>query len=271
MNSRYPFSFVWLLAYDWKQGCEAIARLWSYGEEHIVGWDAGGVTWGGGHYTPIIYSDVMHALHAAGADTADIAARVRVVLADFHRPGVHVADLETAERNALSWLAKPNNKIITLDADEEPVNFEYFADWFKGWEMPTPLVYRGQQLPVYKVIGDVALVFQRPTWTPIAMGSRGIFCGPRAGEQMLSTPLKLINWFLAGRSDEELRLKFAAMSYMEGNDPEALLELHHRTTLDNYGLVRGFSGTYNNVGLVPISLADLRAGRWEAAGIGAGR
>lgn len=257
-------SFIWPLAYDWRRGAESIARCWSYGDEHIVSWDLGGRTWGGGMFAPPSLDAFCLELAGRGVPARETRdpRRLRFVLGDFHMPGVNdLGAVETRQRNAITWLARPGNLLITLDADEEPINWPEFATWM-GAKQIGATAMMGQQCPIYKIIGDTALVFP-PCRCPVAIGVPGIWDAPRGCYAFSEGPLKVVNWFLAGRDRAELEMKLGAMTYMIGYDAPAMLAQWERTTLDNYGEVSGFAGTYVRAPLVPISLEDLWAGRWD--------
>jgi hypothetical protein len=258
-------SFVWPVAYDWLRGVSTIAKCWAYGDEHIVSWDVGGRTWGGGRFLPPTMTGFASALVEAGVPAADVldTRRLRFCLGDFYMPPpapVDIGEVETRQRNAITWLARPGNLICTLDADEEPVNFPEWREWV-GHKQNGAQAWLGLQLPIFKIIGDVALAFP-PCRCPVAIGAPGIWDGPRAAAGT-DSPLKIVNWFLAGRSEDELRVKLGAMTYMNGYDAEVMLNLWRETDLTNYGKVLGFAGTYQRMPLVPLTLADLWAGRWD--------
>lgn len=261
--TRAEFSFAWLVAYDWRRAIPSMARLWRLGVEHVIGYDRGGVTWGGGRFTPPTPEGLRAALIAAGLSELAVDARLRIVAGDWYSPGVHVADLETHERQSLSWACRKGTVQAWLDADEEPCNWPELVEWFgdRGGEA---IGYTAHQIPVYKVIGDTALVFSRGQRTPVVLGTPGLFDGPRACCQTAPSPLRLVNWWLDGMTEDELLLKFRAMSYIRvaDVDPREVLDQWRTVTLENYRTVEGFPGTYGNQRLHPISVADLRAGRW---------
>jgi len=252
-----------MVSYDWRRAIPAAARLWSYGAEHIFGLDSDGRTWGGDAFVAPDDSEIRRALHAAGLAPHELNA-LRTVRAPYYRAGVPPSVLETEERNDLSRCAS-HWPIFNLDADEELVNPDEFFRWVEAQPPLGAFAWSGRGVPVYKVIGDTALVFRTNQRIPLALGRAGIWTGPRSCRDWLDCPAKIINWFMAGRTDDELALKFGAMSYIDDTwwGP-ALFAQWRGTTLDNYQHVRGFAKNFGQAPLVAIPVEDLRAGRWDA-------
>ncbi len=254
-------SFVWPVAYDWRRAVEQVARLWSYGE-HVVGWDLGGRTWGGGEFIPPHPSSVVLCLQRAGVWTVP-GERLRFAAAHFYVAGLERIAIEVRNRNALTWMARPGNLIVTLDADEELIDPEGFVEWAKSQPVCRGWAYEAQRLQVYKTIGDVALVWSRTDPAVVLLDAPGLFNGPR-GAMSQPCPARLINWWLAGRDENEFLLHAGAMGYARNHEPAALLDEWRAVTLENAHEVRGWAGQRvpAHVSLVPIAISDLRAGRW---------
>lgn len=247
-----------LAAYDWRRALDKVVSLWPYFDEIIVAWDGHGLTWGGQFFEPPDAQDFEDTVYNRVGMSA---IKLRVVVGDFWFPGRTRLELEVAERNALSMLLKRDSWICTVDADEEWIDPAATAAWLRT----TPnggMAAAGRYLGVYKVIDETALVYNRAWKVEVATSVAGQWGMPRASAGLVPSPCKFVNWFLADRDEAEVRLKLGAMEYAERHDPEPLVAEWKRTTLDNYHSVRGFAGNYVGVPLVPISVADLRAGRW---------
>jgi hypothetical protein len=260
-------SFVWTVAYDWARAVEKIVQLWPLGGEHVIGWDMNGRTWGGGEFFPPSPLGVRSVLERHGL-TSD-SNRVRLASAAFWAPGMDRGACELHNRNALTWLARPESWIVTLDADEELVDPAAVMGWLRCLPLGHGTAYTADFAQVYKVIGDVALVWSRTAPAAVALDQPGLWVGCRSVARAWPSPFKAINWWLAGRSDAEILLKAGALEYAQRHEPMRLLEQWRAVTLENCHEVRGWAGQIvpQHVKLVPIAINDLRAGRWAKAGL----
>jgi hypothetical protein len=262
-------SWVWVTAYDWRACARAIARVWSASGDHVVGIDRRGFTWGGGTFSPPNETEFRSEVAAArNFSVSSARERIRFVYGDFYDIGLDTADNETCERNALTWLARPRTWICTMDSDETIVNLDEFLAWLGDKPVEPHLTWTGTSAACYKIIGDTALVAM---WqeTPVLLGRPGSFTGPRAPSMPVQlSPMRFVNWFLCqddgtNRPDAEVRLKLESTSHLY-SDRDAVFDRWQATTLENFREVKGIGGNYPGVYLRPISVADLRAGRWEA-------
>lgn len=261
-------SLVFPVAYDWRRACEGIARLWPFAEEIIVGWDRWGKTWGGGNFMPPTTLELQDGIEKARGGFISMSnGKLRFCSADFHVIGRSPKQLQLAERNALSYLCSPTNWICQVDADEEWCNPEEFVDWAKDAWMGLPATATAKVVCVYKVIGDTALVCDRAANWGVGCNQPGMWRNVRGGIDAAHahSPLRVVNWWMSGRTEGEIRMKLNAVSYFNDGDVEAAVEKWQGTTLENFQDWSGGVGSMHQGSVLKaVSVADLLAGKWSS-------
>jgi hypothetical protein len=264
-------SFVFCLAYDWRLGLKAIAAVWDIADEIIVGLDGRGRTWAGDRFTPPEPGEFLDALEATLPDEASggrgpgdelvLLDRLRLVVGDFWRAGVDRKQLQIQERLALTQLCKPGGWIFTLDADEELVNPAEVRAWCNANPPRPGAGLNCTMTSVYKVIGETALVYDRPARQfPVAQADPGVFIdGETRAQSWQLCPAHLLHWHL-GRDERELTIKLRALSPCS-RPPDDMVAIWRETTLENYwdGQPRGGTCYSDSDPLRAVPLAMLRA------------
>lgn len=257
-------SFCWPVAYDWRRAIPAIVDRWNDGDEHLVAWDRRGLTWAGGVFAPPGVQEIRGSLEAAGVPYSAQLDRLRFFPGDYYWPGQHRQHVQTAERNALTYLCRRGNLIVMPDADERWCNPAEAAAWLQSWRARwtrdgQPVGFLQDMRTVIKVIKGTALVVAAEQ--VFAVSQPGIFEFSRALTAVVTTPLRTVNWSFGADDDGTMATKLAAVLYTEGYRPAELIELWHALTLENYHGFRSWGGLA--LDLRPMDVGDLAAGRWE--------
>lgn len=229
-------SVVLAIAYDWRLAVRAIRSVWNIASDIIVGWDGAGRTWGGGQFVPPERWDFIAELCAAlpGTDPHVVEQKVRTIEGRFWNPdfGDRLL-LQNRERLALTSLARPGGWIVTLDADEELVNPTEFADWLAGQPPHARHGVTARFTGVYKVIGDVALVYASDRRFPLAAADPGSPIDAEWRAQWWhDSPGHVLHWTMS-RTEEELWAKLEALSPTSYSS-QLILDCWRATSLDNF-------------------------------------
>jgi hypothetical protein len=172
------------------------------------------------------------------------------------------AQLEKAEREELAQLAYAGNWIAMVDADELWTNAKDMERFLAGQRWRPGLAFNARFASVYKVVDTRALVFTGEWPTVFASPCSGRVFGPAGG---LASPLKVVNWWLHGRGEDELQKKLRALTYVKDDADERrrLLTVRKVATPETAPAIKGFGGAYRGRALACIGVADLVAGRWD--------
>jgi len=249
-------SFVTPLAYDWKYAFSAIRSYYAIADEIILGIDRDRISWSG---KPFVFDD--QALAAFIADV-DQAGKIRVIEGNYHGAHWPMAN-DTGERRELGLACRPGNWVVQIDSDEILLNAGVFKTFMDG--LGQDCCVRGLWLPVYKIVGNKALVVAgRAEKTSVATRSPQRYKLSRDTDQaQVDSPLHMLHltW---GRTEEELRQKLTNWSHSRDFDSAAAVNLWRSVTLENYQQLRN---------LHPMDGPNwpyLEVMDWDAAAVGGG-
>lgn len=266
-------SFLHPVAQDWRQGAASVARLLPFGDEHIVSWDAGGRTWGGGTFTPpteqrfrVLVSTYAEPVMGKAGERESMGSRLRFVTGDFYMPASRTEN-QRCQRRAMVHLAREGNWVAEVDADEE---WPGAAETVRALEAcPGPdrwAAAAARYVHVYKTFADeTALVLT--AHGPLAVGDRNLCSGVKGatGKRLLVREAKVVNWWLADRGPDDMRTKLRSVSYMAGHaNVDQVMRAWGECTPADAGKVPNVGGTLRGSALQSIKIQDLRAGKWEA-------
>jgi hypothetical protein len=225
-------SFVTPLAYDWKYAFEAIRSYYAIADEIILGLDADRISWSN---KPFAFDDKAVTEFLAAIDRDQ---KIRIIEANFHTLDAPM-DNETAERRQLGAACRAGNWVVQIDADEILLNPLQLKSFLDG--MAQDACVSASWLPVYKIMGDKALVVGgRMEPTPIATRSPQRYRMARNTDQSsVLSPLNLLHLSWC-RSEEELVQKLTHWGHSTEIEIEKTVGLWRATTLENYQQRRNF-------------------------------
>jgi hypothetical protein len=229
-------SFVTPLAYDWKYAFDAIRSYYAIADEIILGLDADRISWS---KKPFAFDDAAVADLIAQIDTDK---KIRIVEGNFHGLGVPLEN-ETAERRLLGAACQSGNWVVQIDADEVLLNPFDFKQQMAN--MPQDQCVSGIWLPIYKIIGDKALIVggQLET-TPVATRTPHLYTFGRVTDQPTTVSQLLMLHLSWCRPEEELLQKLTNWGHSNQIDAEKTIGLWRATTLENYHQLRDFHHIY---------------------------
>jgi hypothetical protein len=225
-------SFVTPLAYDWKYAFLAIRSYYAIADEIILGLDADRISWS---KRPFPYDDQAVTKFIAEIDTEK---KIRIIEGNYHAHDVPM-DSETAERRQLGAACRAGNWVVQIDADEVLLNPLDLRNFLNG--MAHDACVSASWLPVYKIIGDKALVVGgRLEATPVATRSPHRYRAARSTDQSsVASPLNLLHLTWC-RSEEELLQKLKNWSHSIQINIEKSVGVWRATTLDNFHQIKDF-------------------------------
>lgn len=225
-------SFVTLLAYDWKYALDAVRSYYAIADEIILGLDVDRMSWS---KKPFTFDDQAVAKFIAEIDTEK---KIRIIESNFHARDVPIEN-DTAERRELGAACRPGNWVIQIDSDEILFSPLAWKQYFNGLTEDTTIY--ANWLPVYKIIGDKALIVAGPPEAvPVATCSPHRYQMARITDQpYVDSPLFMLHltW---GRTEEELIQKLTNWGHSAEIDLPRHLGIWRATTLENYRQLRDF-------------------------------
>jgi hypothetical protein len=225
-------SFVTLLAYDWKYAFEAIRSYYGIADEIILGLDADRISMS---KKPFPFDDQAVAEFIAAIDTDK---KIRVIQDNFHALDTPM-DNETAERKQLGAACRAGNWVVQIDADEVLLNPLDWKSYFDGLSQDARIY--ANWLPVYKIIGDKALVVAgQPEAAPVATRSPHLYRYARVTDQSFVLSSLFMLHLCWCRSEEELVQKLTHWSHSTEINIEKTVGLWRATTLENYHRLKDF-------------------------------
>jgi hypothetical protein len=225
-------SFVTLLAYDWKYAFEAIRSYYAIADEIILGLDTDRISWS---KKPFVFDDQAVAEFIAAIDTDK---KIRILEGNFHAHEAPI-DNDTSERRQLGAACRAGNWVVQIDADEILLNPLELVNYLNA--IPHDVDAWGSWLPVYKIIGNKALIvvgFMEAA--PVATRAPERYQFARVTDQTaVISPLNMLHlsW---GRTEEELLQKLTNWGHSTDIDIEKTIGLWRATTLENYQQRRNF-------------------------------
>jgi hypothetical protein len=225
-------SFVTPLAYDWKYAFDAVRSYYAIADEIILGLDVDRISFS---KQPFPFDDAAVADLIAQIDTDK---KIRIVEANFHS---HDTPLEsdTAERRLLGAICRMDNWVVQIDADEILLNPFDFKRFMQN-ASPDVCVW-AVWLPVYKIIGDKALVIGGHLEThPVATCSPHLYTFGRVTNQPTEQSMLYLLHLSFCRDEEELVRKLTNWGHSNQIDLEKTVALWRATTLENYYQLRDF-------------------------------
>ena len=231
-------SAVSLVSYDYRYLLGSISSYLTFVDELILGVDSQGLSWSGGRVEiPPAFFQELRRLDETGA-------KIRLVSRPFYAASRTPMENDVAERNALSLEARPENWIVSVDADEYLLNAAQFFRFLASVEHDDVDVY-ASWITSFKDLGDALLVIAAQSdglleRFPIATRRRGGFVASRRTEnkELLSPGVALhYSW---GRGEKELHQKLLNWTHSHDFDVEAYFRFWRGVNARNYSTVHRF-------------------------------
>jgi hypothetical protein len=225
-------SFVTPLAYDWKYAFDAIRSYYAIADEIILGLDADRISWS---KKPFAFDDAAVADLIAQIDTDK---KIRIIEGNFHALDVPLEN-DTAERRLLGAACHAGNWVVQIDADEILLNPLEFTQIMKN--SPPDVCVWAVWLPVYKIIGDKALIVGgQVESTPVATRCPHLYRFGRVTDQPSALSLMYMLHLSLCRSEEDLVQKLTNWSHSNQIDIDKTVGSWRATSLENYRQLKDF-------------------------------